>query len=54
VVREIKAHLATQDCDLLESAFLYGVHPDLFAEVADWREVLSRFRANRELFGVAE
>lgn len=53
VVRELKAHMTKDECDLLETAFLSGVDPDELA-IGDWRDVVARFRSHRELFGVAE
>jgi hypothetical protein len=54
VVREIKAFIAQNDCDDLDRAFLYGIDTDFFALVSDWRDVFTRFRLLRELFGVSQ
>lgn len=52
VVREIRAYIAQTECDDLDRAFMNGVHGDYFANVADWRTVVQRYRDYRTLFGV--
>jgi hypothetical protein len=52
VVREIRAYIAQTECDDLDRAFMNGVNGDHFANVADWRTVVQRYRDYRTLFGV--